>query len=69
MTNFYPALSTLPTSKLVVPCYVFLQERIQKSSPCVILGGRAPKRCVQSLKRKIEEESNKLKKIIMIFDV
>ena len=57
ITNFYPAFR----SSFRLPswwCHAFLQERIQKSSPraggkaCVILKGRAQKRCVSIHSRK-----------------
>ena len=57
ITNFYPVFRTsfrLPSWW----CHAFLQERIQKSSPraggkaCVILKGRAQKRCVSIHSRK-----------------
>ena len=73
ITNFYPAYST-PLRLPSWLCHAFLQERIQKSSPrarkkLVRSWEGAPKKmCFHSLKKKMEVESKKLKKM-MIFDV
>ena len=73
ITNFYPAYST-PLRLPSWLCHAFLQERIQKSSPrarkkLVRSWEGAPKKmCFHSLRKKMEVESKKLKKM-MIFDV
>ena len=73
ITNFYPAYIT-PLRLPSWLCHAFLQERSQKSSPrarkkLVRSWEGAPKKmCFHSLKKKMEVESKKLKKM-MIFDV